>query len=121
MQRQLIDGSRPEVRVRSCDSVPQRTDRSRNQAYDSPLPFLRQDGEEPAIFRRYVQEYVMSMNKDQVKGRAKEAEGKMQEVAGKIVGSKHQEVKGNVKKNLGELQAKFGDLKQNLKDSQKRA
>jgi uncharacterized protein YjbJ (UPF0337 family) len=76
---------------------------------------------EPAIFRRQVQEHVMSMNKDQVNGRVKEAEGKAQEVAGKIVGSAHQEVKGEVKKNLGATQAKFGDLKSNLKDSQKPA
>jgi len=61
----------------------------------------------------------MGMNKDQIKGRAKEAEGKVQKVAGKIVGSEHQEAKGNAKKNLGELQAKFGDFKKGLKDSQK--
>jgi hypothetical protein len=39
---------------------------------------------EPAVFRRNVQEQGMGINKDQVKGRAKEAEGKVQEVAGSI-------------------------------------
>jgi uncharacterized protein YjbJ (UPF0337 family) len=62
----------------------------------------------------------MSMNKDQIKGRAKEAEGKVQEVVGKIVGNDQQQAKGAAKKNLGKLQATLGDAKQNLKDSLKR-
>jgi uncharacterized protein YjbJ (UPF0337 family) len=63
----------------------------------------------------------MSMNKDQVKGRVEEAEGNAQESAGKIVGNDRQEAKGNVTKNMGKLQAKVGDVKQELKDSQKSA
>jgi uncharacterized protein YjbJ (UPF0337 family) len=59
----------------------------------------------------------MSMNKDQVEGRVKEAAGKVQEVAGRIVGNPTQEVKGNIKKNVGAAQAKFGDLKSGVKDS----
>ena len=57
----------------------------------------------------------MGMNKDQVKGRGKEAEGKVQETVGKIIGNKSQEARGNVTKNLGQLQAKVGDVKQDLK------
>ena len=63
----------------------------------------------------------MGMNKDQVKGRVKEAEGNVQESAGKIVGNDRQEAKGNVTKNMGKLQAKVGDVKQELKHSQKSA
>jgi uncharacterized protein YjbJ (UPF0337 family) len=59
----------------------------------------------------------MSMNKDQVEGRAKEAAGKVQEVAGKVVGSANQQVKGNINKNVGAAQAKFGDVKRDIKDS----
>ena len=59
----------------------------------------------------------MSINKDQVEGRAKEAAGKMQEMAGKIVGNPTQQVKGNLKKNIGAAQAKFGDLKSDSKAS----
>jgi uncharacterized protein YjbJ (UPF0337 family) len=59
----------------------------------------------------------MSINKDQVEGRAKEAAGKIQEVAGRIVGNPTQQVKGNLKKNLGAAQAKFGDLKSGSKAS----
>jgi uncharacterized protein YjbJ (UPF0337 family) len=63
----------------------------------------------------------MGMNKDQIEGRVKEAEGKVQETAGKIVGNESQEARGNVTKNLGQLQVKVGDVKQDLKDSKKGA
>jgi uncharacterized protein YjbJ (UPF0337 family) len=63
----------------------------------------------------------MGMNKDQVKGRGKEAEGKVQETVGEIVGNKREQARGNVTKNLGQLQAKVGDVKQDLKDSNKGA
>lgn len=59
----------------------------------------------------------MSINKDQVEGRAKEAAGKVQEVAGKLVGNTSQQVKGNIKKNIGAAEAKFGDAKRDIKDS----
>jgi len=63
----------------------------------------------------------MSTNKDQVKGRIKEAEGKVKEVAGKFVGNEKLEAKGKIQKVLGKAQAKFGDIKQDVKDSKKRA
>jgi len=59
----------------------------------------------------------MSINKDQIEGRAKEAAGKVQEVAGKAVGNRNQQVKGNIKKNVGAAQAKFGDAKRDVKNS----
>jgi uncharacterized protein YjbJ (UPF0337 family) len=61
------------------------------------------------------------MNKDQVKGRVKEAKGKIKEVAGKLVGDENLEAKGKVQKVLGEAQAKFGDVKQDVKDAKKGA
>ena len=61
----------------------------------------------------------MSINKDQIKGRIKEAEGKVKEVAGKLVGNEDLEAKGKVQKNLGEAQAKFGDVKKDVKDLMK--
>ena len=63
----------------------------------------------------------MSINKDQVKGRVEEAKGKVKEVAGKLVGNEKLEIKGKVQKIAGEAQAKFGDVKQDLKDSKKGA
>ena len=62
----------------------------------------------------------MSINKDQVEGRAKEVAGKVQELAGKMVGNKTQQVKGNIHKNVGAAQAKFGDAKSDVKDSERR-
>ena len=61
----------------------------------------------------------MSTNKDQVKGRIKEAEGKIKEFAGKLVGNENLEAKGKIQKVLGEAQAKYGDLKKGLKDAKK--
>jgi len=55
------------------------------------------------------------MNKDQAKGRMKEAEGKAKEVAGKAVGNKTLEEKGNVQNAVGKAQAGYGDLKHDLK------
>lgn len=63
----------------------------------------------------------MSMNKDQVRGRIKEAKGKIKEVAGKLVGNETLEAKGKVQKVLGEAQAKFGDVKKDVKDAKQRA
>ena len=55
------------------------------------------------------------MNKDQVKGRAEAIKGKVQQTVGKVVDDKHMEKKGQVKKIAGEAQAKFGDLKEDVK------
>jgi uncharacterized protein YjbJ (UPF0337 family) len=63
----------------------------------------------------------MTMNKDQVKGRINEAEGKIKEVAGKLVGNEKLEAKGKVQKILGEAQAEFGDIKQEVKQGIKDA
>jgi len=62
----------------------------------------------------------MGMNQDQVKGRVKEAKGTIKEAAGKLVGNKKLERKGKVQKILGEAQAKFGDVKQDVKDAAKK-
>jgi uncharacterized protein YjbJ (UPF0337 family) len=56
----------------------------------------------------------MSINKDQVKGRAEEAEGKAKEVIAKVVGNKELEVKGNVQKNVGAARAAVGDAKERI-------
>jgi uncharacterized protein YjbJ (UPF0337 family) len=61
----------------------------------------------------------MSMNKDQVKGRVEEAKGTIKEVTGKLVGDKTLEAKSNIEKNLGNGQAKFGDVKEDVKDASK--
>jgi uncharacterized protein YjbJ (UPF0337 family) len=69
----------------------------------------------------YCQEQVMNMNKDQVKGRVNEAKGKIKEVAGSLVGNESMEAKGKVQKVLGQAQAKYGDVKKQVKDAKKGA
>lgn len=61
----------------------------------------------------------MSMNKDQVKGRVEEAKGAVKEVTGKAIHDKTLETKGNIEKNLGKVQANFGDVKKDVKESSK--
>ncbi|MBE0549120.1 MAG: CsbD family protein [Rubrivivax sp.] len=57
------------------------------------------------------------MNKDQVKGAVKEAAGKVQQKAGKLLGSTEQEAKGLAKKLEGKVQKKVGDAKEALKEA----
>jgi uncharacterized protein YjbJ (UPF0337 family) len=56
------------------------------------------------------------MNKDQVKGVAKDVVGKVQEEAGKVVGSKEQQIKGLAKQIAGKVQKGVGDVKQSVED-----
>jgi uncharacterized protein YjbJ (UPF0337 family) len=60
------------------------------------------------------------MNKDQVKGVAKDIAGKVQEEAGKLVGSKEQQIKGLAKQVDGKEQKTVGDAKEVIKDFKKR-
>jgi len=62
---------------------------------------------------------MMAINKDQVKGRVKVVKGTVKQVTGKLVGSKRLQAKGNIQKNLGRVQAKYGDLKKKVQDSLK--
>ena len=59
------------------------------------------------------------MNKDQLKGAAKDAAGKVQEKAGKVAGSAHHESKGLGKQAAGKTQKTVGDVKEAVKDSRK--
>jgi uncharacterized protein YjbJ (UPF0337 family) len=70
--------------------------------------------------KRY-QEQVMSINKDQVKGRIREAKGTIKEAAGKLVGNETLQAKGKVQKILGKAQAKYGNVKKDVKDATKAA
>ena len=60
------------------------------------------------------------MNKDQVKGKAKNIAGKIQEQAGKLVGSKKQQIKGLSKQISGKTQESCGDVRQSAEDLGKR-
>ena len=51
------------------------------------------------------------MNRDQVKGRMKEAVGKIQQKAGKATGSISQQAKGLAKQGVGKVQKNVGDAR----------
>ncbi len=55
------------------------------------------------------------MNKDQVKGVAEKAKGKLNEVAGKATGDPAQEVKGRVQQGTGAARKAYGDVKEDVK------
>ena len=55
------------------------------------------------------------MNKDQVKGAVKDVIGKVQQEAGKLVGSKEQQIKGLSKQISGKVQKGVGDIEQSVK------
>jgi uncharacterized protein YjbJ (UPF0337 family) len=59
------------------------------------------------------------MNKDQIKGEAKDIAGKIQEEAGKLTGSKEQQAKGLGKQVEGKAQKGLGDAKEYIKDHTK--
>lgn len=51
------------------------------------------------------------MNRDQAKGRMKEAGGKLQQKAGKAMGSPKHQLKGMAKQAAGKLQKNAGDAR----------
>ena len=66
-----------------------------------------------------LQQEPLNMNKDQVKGAAKNVVGRVQEEAGKLVGSKEQQIKGLSKQISGQAQKGVGDVKQAVEDLKK--
>lgn len=60
------------------------------------------------------------MNKDQVKGKARNIAGKVQERTGRLIGSRQQQVKGIAKQISGKLQESLGDIRQSEQNLGKR-
>lgn len=58
------------------------------------------------------------MNKDQVKGRIKEAKGEAKIVAGTVTGNEALTEEGRVDRAAGKIQTMYGDLKKDLEDVQ---
>jgi len=52
------------------------------------------------------------MNRDQVKGTAKDVAGKMQRKLGELTGNKSQQIKGGAKQVEGKVQKGVGDLEE---------
>lgn len=56
------------------------------------------------------------MNKDQVKGRYKQAKGSVKESTGKFFGDKTLEIKGKAQNTAGKVQAGYGDAKEDIEE-----
>ncbi len=61
------------------------------------------------------------MNRDQVKGTAKDIAGKLQEKAGQLTGSTSQQLKGVSKQVEGKLQNGIGNVEQAVKDTERKS
>jgi len=57
------------------------------------------------------------MNKDQVKGTAKDIAGKVQEKTGDLIDSPQQQAKGLAKQVEGKTQKAYGDVKEAAEDA----
>lgn len=60
------------------------------------------------------------MNKDQVKGAAKEVAGKVQRKAGDLVDSPEHQAKGAAREVAGKVQGRVGDAKEAVKDAHRK-
>jgi uncharacterized protein YjbJ (UPF0337 family) len=60
------------------------------------------------------------MNKDQVKGRVEEAKGAVKEAAGRVSGKPDLEDQGTLDKAAGKVQKTYGDVKEQVKDANRR-
>lgn len=57
------------------------------------------------------------MNRNQINGTAKDLAGKVQEEAGKLLGSKEQEARGVHKQVTGKAEKQLGDVKEIVKNA----
>jgi uncharacterized protein YjbJ (UPF0337 family) len=60
------------------------------------------------------------MNKDQVQGRVEEAKGSVKQTSGRVTGKPDLEDRGTLEKAAGKVQKTFGDVKEQIKDANKR-
>jgi uncharacterized protein YjbJ (UPF0337 family) len=61
------------------------------------------------------QDWRRIVDKDQIKGRMKEAKGKIKEETGRMTGNENFRDKGKIEKGIGKVQSKYGDLKSDIK------
>ncbi len=57
------------------------------------------------------------VNKDQVKGVAKQAKGSVKETIGRAAGNRQTEAEGIAEKTTGKVQKAYGDVKEKIKKS----
>ena len=74
----------------------------------------------PRLRRGIARKEEAAMNKDQVAGKAKEVTGKVQQAVGEATGSASQQIKGGAKQVEGKVQQGVGDVKDTLKDADRK-
>src|SRR4030095_4477131 len=79
----------------------------------------RQGARRSGDVRVFVKHEERAMNKDQVKGSAKQVRGKVQEMAGRAVGNKNLQARGGANQVAGKTQKAYGDAKQMVKKTGK--
>jgi uncharacterized protein YjbJ (UPF0337 family) len=87
----------------------------RNRRRHGAFPSARADNLAPTM-----RGSTRMVNKDQVKGAARQVSGSVKEAAGKMAGSSKTEAKGKVEKAAGKVQKAYGDAKQDVKDALRR-
>lgn len=55
------------------------------------------------------------VNKDQVKGVARQVKGSVKEAAGRVTGNRRTEAEGAAEKTAGKVQKGYGDVKEKIK------
>jgi uncharacterized protein YjbJ (UPF0337 family) len=61
------------------------------------------------------------MNRDQIKGTAKDVAGKVQQKVGELTGNKEQQAKGAAKQVAGKVQKGVGNIEQALDDADRQS
>ena len=61
------------------------------------------------------------MNKDQIQGRVEEAKGAIKQTTGHVTGKPDLEDRGTLEKVAGKVQKTYGDVKEQVKDANKKS
>jgi uncharacterized protein YjbJ (UPF0337 family) len=85
----------------------------------STRPFLRNLRKRAAVVVTAINSMHSEddMNKDRIEGSAKQAKGKIKEVAGKATGASKLETEGKADQAAGKIQNTVGGLKDTVKDA----
>lgn len=80
--------------------------------FEEPLPIQVQTGN-----RGTLRKVLKNMDKDRIKGKAKEMEGRVEQAAGDLTGSDRARADGAAKKTEGKIQNTFGKVKDKVRDA----
>jgi uncharacterized protein YjbJ (UPF0337 family) len=114
VQRESVDTKHARSIARPARYVRRRTDRATCCAHSHQS--ARSISDFDSASAQHIHSLEKVVNKKQVNGRIKEAQGIATEVMGKVLGNKHWEAKGKVQRAAGKMEAGYGDLKADVKE-----